>query len=274
MDLFEVNQQTCNKDGICAAVCPAKIIDFQKGQCPTPSAEAEEICTRCGHCVAVCPTASLSHSEMPVSKCPPIQKDLHLNAEHCEHFLRSRRSIRVYKDKPASKDDLTKLIEVARYAPSGHNVQKTEWLVFGNRAELHNLAGIIIDWMRWVMENMKELAMFLHMDRSIEGWENGSYNPLRNAPVVIVTHTDKEDIMAPINSSIALTYLELFAPSMGLGTCWAGLFMVAAATFPPMIEALSLPDGHQCYGSMMVGYPKFAYRRLHLRKPPEITFHL
>ncbi|GAG50044.1 unnamed protein product, partial [marine sediment metagenome] len=32
MSLFEVNIQTCNKDGICAAICPAGIIEMQKGE--------------------------------------------------------------------------------------------------------------------------------------------------------------------------------------------------------------------------------------------------
>ena len=39
MDLFEINQKTCNQDGICAAVCPDGLIDFQKGGYPTPTAE-------------------------------------------------------------------------------------------------------------------------------------------------------------------------------------------------------------------------------------------
>ena len=49
MDFIEVNQQSCNKNGICATVSPAGLIDFQKGECPTPIAEAEETCIRCGH---------------------------------------------------------------------------------------------------------------------------------------------------------------------------------------------------------------------------------
>ena len=72
--------------------------------------------------------------------------------------------------------------------------------------------------------------------------------------------------------TIALTYLELAATSMGLGTCWAGYFNVTATSFPPMQEALALPPGHQAFGSMMVGYPKFSYHRLPLRNPPAISW--
>ena len=78
MDLFEVDVNICNQDGICAAVCPASIIQMQKGEFPVPIAGAEELCIRCGHCVAVCPTASFSHRDMVTGKCPPIQKELAL----------------------------------------------------------------------------------------------------------------------------------------------------------------------------------------------------
>jgi nitroreductase/NAD-dependent dihydropyrimidine dehydrogenase PreA subunit len=270
--LLEVDQQSCKQDGICAAVCPVGIIDFEEGRYPGPIDGAEALCIRCGHCVAACPTGSLSHGEMPVDQCPPIQRNLQLSAEHCEHFLRSRRSIRVYKDKPVPRGDLARLIEVARYAPSGHNSQCTEWLVLDNRDELRKLAGIVAEWMRWMISNMPELALALHMDKTLQRWEEGNDVILRDAPVVIITHAEEENRMAPSTCIIALTYLELAAPSMGLGSCWAGYFNAAATVFPPMKEALSLPTGHQCFGSMMVGYPKFSYHRLPMRKPPPISW--
>jgi len=270
--LLEVNQTTCNQDGICAAVCPVGLIEFRKGACPTPIAEAEEECIACGHCVAVCPTGSLSHREMSAEQCPAVQDNFRLGIEDCEHFLRSRRSIRVYKDKPVSRNDLARLIEIARYAPSAHNSQCAEWLVFDNRNELRNFAGIIADWMRWMMGNMQEVALSMHMDKALKRWEGGKDVMLRDAPVLIIAHAEKANRLAPATCTIALAYLELAATGMGLGCCWAGYFNAAATSFPPMIEALSLPNGHNLFGSVMVGYPEFRYKRLPLRKAPNITW--
>jgi nitroreductase/NAD-dependent dihydropyrimidine dehydrogenase PreA subunit len=270
--LFEIDQQSCKQDGICAAVCPIAIIDFRKDGYPTPVDDAEERCIRCGHCVAACPTGSFSHREMPVEQCPSVRKDFQLSAEHCEHFLRSRRSIRVYKDKPVPRADLARLIEVARYAPSGHNSQCAEWLVLDNREELSKLSGIVADWMRWMTSNMPELARTWHMDKTLRRWEAGNDVILRDAPVVVVTHAEEHNRLAPSTCTIALTYLDLAATSMGLGCCWAGYFNAAATTFPPMKAALALPAGHQCFGSMMVGYSRFSYHRLPMRKPPSITW--
>lgn len=274
MNLFEVNEQTCAQDGICAKVCPVGVIAFQKGTFPRPVADAEELCVRCGHCVAVCPTGSLSHRVVSLERCTPIKSELKISAEACEQFLRSRRSIRVYKKRIVPRDDLQRLIELARYAPSGHNSQGAKWLVLGNREELQRLAGIVADWMRWVIVNVPELAVFMHLKRTVQRWEGGEDVILRNAPAVIIAHAAKEDRLAPSTCTIALSYLELAATGLGLGTCWAGYFNMAATTFPPMTAALGLPAGHQVLGSMMVGYPAFTYQRLPTRKAPDITWRL
>jgi nitroreductase len=50
----------------------------------------------------------------------------------------------VYKDKSVDKAELNKLINIARYAPSGHNLQPVEWLVLGDKAELKRLSGIVV----------------------------------------------------------------------------------------------------------------------------------
>ncbi len=272
MNLITVNEQTCNRDGLCAAVCPINIIDFKPGVYPAQIAEAENLCIKCGHCVAVCLTMSLQHRDIPLACCPEIQKELLISAEQCELFLRQRRSIRVYQDKPVPRENMTKLIEIARYAPSGHNSQSAQWLVIDSREELRKLSGIVADWMRWMLTNMTSFALSMHMDRTLGRWEQGHDVILRAAPALIIAHAEKSDRLAPSTCTIALSYLELAATSMNLGGCWAGYFNAAATTFPPMMAALALPEGHQSYGAMMVGFPKYRYKRLPPRKQPVINW--
>ena len=274
MALFTINRETCNQDGICAEVCPARIIFFSPGKYPSLITGTEKACIRCGHCVAVCPTGSLTHREMAVEKCPVVHKDFQLSPDHCEHFLRSRRSIRTYKKKTVPKSEIKKLIEIARHAPSGHNAQDAEWLVLGRREEINNLAEIVINWMHWMIENNSREALSLHLNKAIELWKNGKDIIFRGAPILILTHAEKDNLRALSTCTLALSYFELAATSLGLGCCWAGYFSRAAATFPPMIEALSLPEGHQSFGAMMLGYPAFRYHRLPLRNPPGITWNL
>jgi hypothetical protein len=48
--------------------------------------------------------------------------------------------------------------------------------------------------------------------------------------------------------------------------------ITAANFWPPMAEALELPEQHVSFGAMIVGYPKFKYQRLPLRKEPKISW--
>jgi nitroreductase len=106
----------------------------------------------------------------------------------------------------------------------------------------------------------------------VAAWEAGDDRVLRQAPVLVVAYAPSEYPMAPADCAIALSYLDLAAPSFGLGACWAGFFMLAVANWPPLQQALALPEGHSCFGAMMVGYPKHRYHRLPLRNEAQISW--
>jgi len=273
MSVLSVDPAKCARDGTCIAVCPMGIIEFkEKDAYPAMIDGGDALCISCGHCVAVCPHAAMAHACMQPEDCPPVQEALVLNPAHVEHFLRARRSVRQYKQQAADRQLLVKLIDVARFAPSGHNLQPVHWLVIYERKEVDRLAAMVIDWMRNLIREKSPLAASMHLDRVVATWEAGAERICRGAPHVIVAHGHKDNRAAPAACTIALTYLELAAPSFGLGACWGGYFNTAAAAWPPLAEALRLPVGHLSFGAMMVGYPKFKYQRLPLRKDADIIW--
>jgi len=273
MGLFVIDEEKCRRDGCCVEECPAGLIEI-KGEdaFPSPIEEADELCLDCGHCVTVCPAGALSHRSMKPENCPPVQKQLFLSPDHAEHFLRSRRSIRTYKDKAVDRATLTKLVEIARFAPSGHNLQPVSWLVIEDAKEVKRLAGLVIDWMKLMIDEHPEVAGPMHFDRVAQAWELGKDRVLRGAPHLIVAHGLRSLPASQPACIIALTYLDLAATAFGLGACWAGYFNAAATIYPPMMEALALPKDHQSFGAMMVGHPKYRYQRLPLRKEPKIDW--
>jgi len=273
MSLFVVDEEKCKRDGICVAVCPMGIIEIKdQGAVPNPTEDADKLCINCGHCVAVCPHGALSLDTMPVEQCPPVRKEWQLGPEQVEHFLRARRSIRNYKEQGVAREVIAQLIDIARYAPSGHNLQPVHWLVIYQAEEVQRLAGLVVDWMRFMVKAQPELARALHMEGIIAFWEGGGDLICRGAPHVIVAHGAKDDRTAPVACTIALTYLELAAPSFGVGACWAGYFNAAAGLWPPLQGALGLPDGRICLGAMMIGHPQYHYHRLPLRNEPHIMW--
>ncbi len=230
------------------------------------------MCLLCGHCVAVCPTAAFSHDRIPLEASPDIKKELAVSPDQAVQFLRSRRSVRVFKDKPVERDDIKALIEIARYAPTGGNAQPVEWLVITNRDEISKLAGLTVDWMRHRIQNPGGNPLTGYMPLIVAAWDAGVDVVLRNAPALVVASAPKEANNGLVDLTIALTYLELAAVPMGLGGCWAGLLQGGLLEWPALQQALALPDNHIHHYPMMLGYPKFRYHRMPERKAPKITW--
>jgi nitroreductase/NAD-dependent dihydropyrimidine dehydrogenase PreA subunit len=268
MPLFSADPDKCKRDHICVDECPARIIEIrEESPVPTLVDGAAEFCINCGHCVAVCPHGALTLKTMGPDDCLPVNPRWRLDPDRVEYFLRSRRSIRTYKPEPVERDTLTRLIAVARHAPSGHNLQPVRWTVIHNTDTVRALAGHVVDWMRFLIKEHPAMAEAMHLERAVSRWEGGEDVVCRSAPHLTIVHADKEDRTAPAASTIALTYLELAAPSFDLGGCWAGYFGAAATVWPPLQEALALPDGHICFGAMMIGTPKYKYHRMPPRNP-------
>jgi nitroreductase/NAD-dependent dihydropyrimidine dehydrogenase PreA subunit len=273
MTPFEVDAEKCNHDGLCVEECPARIIRLDaKDEVPVPAEGFASYCIACGHCVAVCPTGAFKLDWIGPDQCVPVVKDLQLNREQAEQFLRSRRSIRTFKDKPVERAKLEKLIEIACYAPSAKNNQPWHWTVVEDPAEVRRLAGLVIDFMRGFIAEKPKLAALLSYTRVVAAWDAGFERVCRGAPHVIVAHADKNWGFGPEDTALALSYLELYAPMLGLGSCWAGYFYAAVNAYPPLFEALKLPAKHKAFGAVMVGSPKFRYQRLAPRKPPRVSW--
>jgi nitroreductase/NAD-dependent dihydropyrimidine dehydrogenase PreA subunit len=271
MALIAINERTCTKCGICADECPSHIISFQTGSFPQILKRAETGCIRCGHCVAICPTASLNHRDEPLEKAIDVLDDLKVTPEQCEQLLKGRRSVRVFKDQPVPREIIAHLIEVASYAPTGHNSQEVEWLVIDNKKNLAHIEDLATGWIEWVITNQPQMAASFNMKAMLERQKVNHNTFLRGASALLVTHANDQR-MASIDSAIALGYLDLAANTLGLGTCWAGLVLSMANTFPPIKEAIALPEGHSALGCLMLGYNRFKYQRIPVRKEPGIIW--
>ncbi len=266
MALITIDRETCTKCGLCAIPCG--MILFKEGSYPRPIPNLETFCMRCGHCVGYCPTGALKHAEMPDT--PEIKKSLAVTYEQCVQHIKARRSIREYKDKAVPSAAIDKIIDVARYAPTGHNNQEVKWLVINDRAYMDKVRHIGWDWLRWFMKSSPQVAeMFKGIDVMLDA---GKDMFLQGAPAVVLTYAEKGNQIAATDCTIALSYFDLLAQTDGLGCCWAGFMMFAAASYPDMVKALKLPKGFAPYAAMMVGYPEYKYKRIPARKAASIIY--
>jgi nitroreductase len=127
--------------------------------------------------------------------------------------------------------------------------------------------------MRIIVETNPQGATDWGFNRLVDAWDRGEDMLLRGAPHVIIAHSNEfYGSMGETACIIAATYLELAAYSLGLGACWAGYFQVACGAYSPLREALELPQGCRVYAAMMVGYPRYKFSSIPVRKEPEISW--
>lgn len=273
MSVFSVDQKKCRRDGICVQECPAQIIvQAGKDDFPSSADNTDEFCIDCGHCVAVCPHGALTLKTMPLEKCPKVEKKLLPGPAQIKHLLAARRSVRKYKEASIAHDLLESLLDTVRYAPTGSNKQQVYWTIFENPVEVRQLASLVIDWMRLTLPETQDEYLSVRRKRLISAWDQGKDQILRGAPHLVVVHSPADLPFAGVDCIIALTYLELYAYALGLGTCWAGYFTSAANLYAPLSTALQLPEGHACPGAVMLGYPQYKYKRIPMRKEAQVVW--
>lgn len=271
MALVTIDETKCKRDGLCVSECPTAVIRIEgEGGYPQLIPGGDPVCLRCGHCVAVCPHGALNHADIPAEQCPPILKDLSVSHEQAVQFLRSRRSVRQFKDRPVDKETLQRLIEIARYAPTAGNAQLVQWLVIRDADRIRELAEQVIDWMRQVLKKDPQPAAAPYLPVLVAAWDMGIDAVLRSAPCLIVATAPKEAGNGLVDLTLAMSYLELAAPGLGVGTCWAGLLQGALLSHEPLRQTVGIPEGHSHHYPMMVGYSRATYYRLPERKPPVI----
>lgn len=141
--------------------------------------------------------------------------------------IKKRRSIRKYKKDPVSIEEITRILEAARFAPSGGNYQNWKFIAITNR-----------DIIRKMQEASLRDAGFQVNGRK-NAFRSFRYGIFFNAPVVIAAcarleestlkevrrqNLAPEELLADnteiISLGAAIQNMLLEAYNLGLGTCW------------------------------------------------------
>jgi nitroreductase/NAD-dependent dihydropyrimidine dehydrogenase PreA subunit len=270
---IDVNKTTCKGDGRCVEVCPIQILQMnEKEHVPEFVSGGNDRCLNCGHCFAVCPHGSITISSMDAEKALRLDPSALPSAQQVGIFLKARRSIRLYKDEPVSKDAIAKLLDITRYAPSGINRQPVNWAVVMGKDNVHGLAGLVVKWAEELVKAKSPVAESLRFDRLVEAWKKGEDRICRGAPAVVIAYGLKDDPMVPQSCTIAGTYLELAAFGLGFGACWAGYVSMAVNMSEDVRKFVGLSSRATAGAAMMVGFPKYRYRRIPERNPARVLW--
>ncbi len=288
MPKIEINPETCDKEGLCTRVC-AEDIFKQEEKATVPVVVHPERCFYCGQCVAVCPGEAITHHGFEMDNFPPHTAEMDIEPDALLGFLRMRRSVRNYNQKrPVSRETVEKLIEAARYAPTGSNAQSLQHLIIESRQTMDTLARLCVDLFKEqldVCQDEKALAKLdprvarriraeQHFYESvISDYQAGKDPFFYQAPVLIVTHADLTITSCPVEDATLASYqMMLMAQSLGLGTCYIGNFYEYANQSQTIREMLAIPPDHDILMSFTLGYPAVRFRRLVDRNEPEVQW--
>jgi len=287
MSKVTINRDLCEKCGTCVLSCPETVF-IQKEKKAVPDLTHEDLCFSCGHCVAVCPKEAITHADFPQDNVHPMNRDILPSPEQIFELIATRRSIRAFKDRPIEKDVIEQIIDGARYAPSGHNVQSTEFVVVQEKESLKKttestqlyLSKTAKQLRNPLMKNIllmaakDEIEGALHLmsdfDRVVNEFKKGKDTILFGAPCVLFFHADRSINFSDVNSSLAVQNAMLVCHSLGLGCFYAGYVVSACKRDSSIPRLLSIPNNHQVYGALAIGYPKFMYKKWIERKPAKI----
>ncbi len=261
MSFISIDSQKCITCGLCVQSCPVALLKQEDHNLPIVKAEDTENCILCGHCVAVCPKEALTHSLLPEEDFLSVPERT-IDAESMESFLISKRSIRGFKKEPVSQEQLQKLIEVARRAPTASNSQNVSWGVISDPNRLDQIRRLTLDWI-----NANRRVGFY-----AEAEKMGMDVVLRGGTSLVVAYSPEEYNWNMTDSAIALTYMELYASSMQLGTCWAGLVTRASQVIPELREVLGVSEGQIVGGALILGRPKQKHYLIPPRKPANVKW--
>ena len=199
-------------------------------------------------------------------------------------LVQTRRSIRAFTQEPVPDDAVEKIIEAARWAPSGANSQPWEFLVIREQETKDAMASIARDLM--------ELGHKAELTRPEElRWPSAARPvtgdpPFKNAPVLIVvcgdprvsksfpllTYLERGQSHLISGMASAFLYMTLAATSLGLGCHWASLVSQGYAS-ARLKELLGIPEDYLIYDMLSLGHPAMEPKPRLVRDLEAMTHH-
>jgi nitroreductase/Pyruvate/2-oxoacid:ferredoxin oxidoreductase delta subunit len=299
---FEFDSEKCTHCKACALSCPTSCIQWdeeKKIPYPTGLSAMKLACLGCNNCEAVCPVGAVrARGEYRVLKgryktpddkqgemIPPIpfgENDLTRNFEEIEKDLNEverviyrRRSIRLFGNKLVSEDLIHRIIEAARWAPSGGNCLPWKFIVVTNKTLIDKVnrqcSKFVMSPIQRVCTKRNILSKLFvtlysyfrvnEMDQrpmaAIEKIKQSGNAITFDAPVVIHVLKDIRGISKPeLDTGIAAQNLVLAAHSLGLGTCYIGFIATAIKFLPWLKKELGIKYPYELTTSVCVGYPR------------------
>jgi ferredoxin len=286
-----INQETCIKCKLCIEVCPCNILGLNEKEEVYFISERETICLECGQCMAVCSTKSLQIGAFSYDNDLFDLPENRVGYDEWSNFLSTRRSIRNFKDKAVPKEIIQQIIHSIAFAPFGSAPNEVNITVVNSRKKIESALPIIsefldniVKWIenpisRFMIKRKKGAETFNTIKNHLYPIAKlGNYKLeygdriTRDAPAILIFHANKEAEEHTNNSLIYATYAMLSAHSLGLGATMIGIVPAAINKIKEVKDIFQIPGENEAIISVIIGYPKYKYKRAVKREKKHINW--
>lgn len=191
------------------------------------------------------------------------------NLDYFFNIVDTRKTNRKYEDYIPPIEDIKRIIDSARLAPSAVNAQNWKFIAIYNKEIKHKMAQAVLDMYEKISNNLDDKQVVEQIERY-----KGHSTFFENAPVVIaavmtkspsflsgvleMAKFSKEEIenMRPDSQLLsiggAIENMALSAHALGLGSCWMVAPILAIAKFK---EILNLDETDKVVSLLTIGKP-------------------
>ncbi len=238
-----IDKDKCFGCGLCAKDCVSFDIEIMDGK----ASSLKKGCIACGHCEAICPEGAITLTGFEDS-IEEFDKQTRLNPEELLKAIKSRRSIRNFKEDKIPKEVVDMILEAGRLAPTAANRQNISYVVLDEK--LSECERIAIKKSRKVLNAGKKIIPML----STLNVDDNFF--LKKAPIAIVIFSSDK-----ISASLAAENMAFMAEANGLGVLYSGFFTSYVNMTTKIKKIMGVTKKAKAVTTLVIGYPDVEYKR-------------
>ncbi len=243
MNKVVIDYEKCVGCGLCVKDCVGFDIMLENGKAVAKG----DSCIKCGHCEAVCPNnaVKLTGYEDSVES---FTEQCRLNPEELLKAIKTRRTIRQFKDTQVPQEIVDMIIEAGRLAPTGTNSQGTGYAVLRQRKD--ECEAVAVKMFRKVLSLGQK---FIPVLRNMKIDDSFFF---KKAPLVIVIFGEDK-----VSSSLAAQNMAFMAEANGLGVLFSGFFTMCLNMSGKIKKTMGVKKMPKAVTTLVLGYPDVRYFR-------------
>lgn len=170
-------------------------------------------------------------------------------------LISSRKSVRSYSEKHISDEDLKKILEAGRLAPSWMNVQSWKFILIKSQENKDLLSELSIG-----QQQVKHADALIVCIADTKAWDDAKITDIQNPALNPALQCENGIVIRSLEQVIyAVSYMMLEAASLGVSSCIIGAFGSDVTKILPEVhqkvrKALNLQDGQIISTIIALGY--------------------